>query len=229
MSVLLTRDGDALAPQLEARGLHVYSIPLIRTVELPPPALDLAGFDWVVVTSVAAVRALARRFDLSQGRAWAAVGPATAQALRAAGVAEVVVPAEPNGLAIADALGDVAGRRLLLARGDLAAADLPDRLRELGGDVVEVTVYRTEVGPADSKGPLAAALADPELRAAVYASGSALYGAVALAGEAARRVPAVSIGPRTTAVARELGFQVAGEAATPSELLDAVLEVIGRG
>lgn len=229
MSILVTRDNDSLAPELEARGVRVYAIPLIRTFSLPPPALDLAAFDWLVVTSVAGVRAMAERYDLREGRRWAAVGPSTAAALREAGVSEVVIPDEQSGLAIAGALGDVTGKRVLLARGDLAAADLPDRLREMGAEVLDVTVYRTEIGPAASKGPLVEALADPELAAAVYASGSALHGAVMLAGEAARRVPAISIGPRTSDVARELGFEVAAEAASPQELLTAVLEVIGHG
>ena len=209
--------------------MRVYAIPLIRTFPLPPPALDLPGFDWLIVTSVVGVRALAEHFDLRSGRRWAAVGPATAAALAGAGVADVVTPEQPDGLAIAAVLGDVRGLRILLARGDLAAADLPDRLRELGAEVVEATVYRTEIGPAASKNLLVEALADPDLAAAVYASGSALRGALILAGEAARRVPAVSIGPNTSKVARDLGFQVVAEAASPAELLNAVLEVIGNG
>jgi uroporphyrinogen-III synthase len=72
--------------------------------------------------------------------------------------------------------------------------------------------------PPDSRPPLLAALADTTLEAVMFASGSAVRGLVELAGrraDKARRLRAFVIGPKTNAVARELGFTVAGEARTP--------------
>ena len=54
------------------------------------------------------------------------------------------------------------------------------------------------------------ALADPDLEAAVFASGSAVRGFLSLGGPV--QLPVVTIGPRTTAIARESGFEVIVEA-----------------
>jgi uroporphyrinogen-III synthase len=88
--------------------------------------------------------------------------------------------------------------------------------------VVELAVYRTVEAPAGSAPALAEALADPELAGVVFASGSAVRGFLGLGGKPS--LPAVSIGPRTTQVARELGFAIAAEAAqqTTRELAEAV-------
>jgi uroporphyrinogen-III synthase len=184
---------------------------------------SLAGFDWIVVTSAAGVAALPR---LPKSARWAAVGEATAAALAARGVAADVVPQASNGVGIAAAIPEPAGKRVLLARADAAAADLPRLLREGGAEVVELVVYRTVEAPPSSAPALAKALADEDLAAIVFASGSAIRGFLALGGKPA--LPAVTLGPRTTAVARELGFVVRGEATkqTTLGLAEAVARVI---
>ena len=61
------------------------------------------------------------------------------------------------------------------------------------------------------------AMKDPDAEAIMFASGSAVRGIVELAGAKAgiaRAMRAVTIGPKTSAVARELGFEVAREART---------------
>jgi uroporphyrinogen-III synthase len=111
---------------------------------------------------------------------------------------------------------------VLLVRAAAAAPDLPERLRERGAEVDELAAYATVEGPASSAEPLAAALADVDLSAVVFASGSAVRGFIALGGTTA--LPAITIGPRTTSVARELGFRVIAEAHSQSaEALAAVI------
>lgn len=225
-SVLVTRPlgtADSLMAALVARGYRVHAVPTVATLPVPVAGETMAGFDWIVVTSAAGVAALP---SLPQGSRWAAVGRATAAALQARGVTAEVVPETSSGTAIADAIPDPAARRILLARTDVAAPDLPDRLRELGADVVEMTVYRTLEAPAGSAESLAEALADPELGAVVFASGSAVRGFVGLGGNP--RLPAVTIGPRTTAVARGMGFEVLEEAVeqTIRALVDAVIRAL---
>jgi uroporphyrinogen-III synthase len=172
---------------------------------------DLSQYDWVVVTSAAGVDALT---NLAPGPEWAAVGQATARALRARGVEPSVVPDESNGIALANALPEVYGKRVVLVRASAAASDLPERLRARGAEVDELAAYRTIEGPASSTEPLKAALSDSELAAIVFSSGSAVRGYVALGGTTSW--PAVTIGPRTTTVARQLGFRVAAEAQAQS-------------
>jgi uroporphyrinogen-III synthase len=108
----------------------------------------------------------------------------------------------------------VKGKRILLVRASAASADLPERLRERGAIVDDLAAYLTIEGPASSSDPLKSALADPELAAVVFASGSAVRGYIALGGSTS--VPAITIGPRTTRVAQDLGFRVIAEARNQS-------------
>lgn len=213
-AVLVTRPGgeaDPVVGALEAVGYRVHAVPTVATQPLDFDRPDLARYDWVVVTSAAGVDALA---ELPAGPRWAAVGSATARALRVRGVEPDLVPNEANGLALANALPDVLGKRVLLVRASAAAADLPTRLRERGAAVEELAAYLTIEGPASAAEPLKAALADVDLAAIVFASGSAIRGFAALGGTAAW--PAVTIGPRTTTVARQCGFRVIAQAETQS-------------
>jgi uroporphyrinogen-III synthase len=213
-AVLVTRpggEGDPLVGALEAAGYRVHAVPTVGTQALDFDRPDLTAYDWVVVTSAAGVGALAA---FPSGPRWAAVGGATARALRAAGVEPSLVPDEADGLALANSLPEVRGKRVLLVRASAAAPDLPERLRERGAAVEELTAYLTVEGPDSSAAPLQKALGDVDLAAIVFASGSAVRGYAALGG--ATTWPAITIGPRTTAVARQLGFRVIGEAETQS-------------
>jgi len=237
-AVLVTRPAGGVDPvvgALEAAGYRVHAVPTVATQPLEFDRPDLAAYDWVVVTSAAGVDALFLSPLRGEGQGegglelvprWAAVGQATAQALRAARVEPSLVPNESNGLALANALPDVRGKRLLLVRASAASADLPERLRERGAAVDEVAGYLTIEGPVAASEPLHAALADPELAAIVFASGSAVRGFVALGGSASW--PAITIGPRTTQVAAQFGFRVVAEAETQSAkaLVAAVVRAI---
>lgn len=225
-AILVTRPGgieDPPAASLTERGYRVHAVPTVRTEAVAIREESLEGFDWIVVTSAAGVAALP---SLPKASRWAAVGEATARALEARGVRADLVPRATNGSAIAAAIPEPDGRRALLARADAADEDLPRLLRERGADVIELTGYRTVEAPAGSAAALSQALTDVDLAAIVFASGSAVRGFLGLGGTPA--LPAVTIGPRTTAVARKLGFAVAGEATkqTTLGLADAVAGAI---
>ena len=225
-TILVTRPAgadDPLVGELESRGHRVIAVPTVVTRMIDVEWPDVRKFDWVVLTSAAGVAALPAT---PQGPRWAAVGTATGKALGARGVDVDVVPPEANGIALAAALPDVADARVLVVRASLADRDLPDALRARGASVVEITAYETVEGPEESRGPLRRAMSEATVSAVVFASGSAVRGYVKLGGE--RRVPAVTIGPRTSKVAREHGFTVAGESANPrvAELADAVARAI---
>jgi len=222
-AVLLTRPRgaeDPLATFLGEMGYRVHAVPTLATEPVPIEAASLAGFDWIVVTSAAGVAALPA---LPRGPSYAAFGAATAAALAERGVRPDLVPEASNGAAIAASLPDPRGRRILLARAEAAAEDLPTRLLERGAEVVELAVYRTVEAPPESRALLAAALADPDLAGVVFASGSAVRGFLGLGGAPSLR--AVTIGPRTSEVARENGFEIAAEAGGQStrELAEAVV------
>ena len=208
--MLVTRPAgpdDALVAALRERGFRVHAVPTVTTAPIPIEVSALEGYDWIVVTSATGVAAL----PALPGQAhWAAVGAATAAALAERGVTASVLPEQANGSSLAEAIPEPQGKRILLARAEIAAADLPGRLRERGAEVVELAVYRTLEGPDSSRASLADALTDPELGAGVFASASAVRGYVALGGRT--DLPAVTIGPRTTAAAVGVGMRVLGEA-----------------
>jgi uroporphyrinogen-III synthase len=222
VSLLVTRpegEGDPLVARLRELGHRVHTVPTVATVPLAFDTPDLNAYDWVVVTSPTGARALLSGVAPTRRVRWAAVGPKTAAVLTAAGVEVDALPAESRGERIASAIAAVAplgGLRVLLARADAAAADLPKALRAAGARADELAVYHTDVGPESSRVPLVAALHDPELTALLFASGSAVRGLVRLAGSLELDKPAVTIGPATSAAARASGLRVAAEASHPS-------------
>jgi len=226
IAVLVTRPGgesDPLVQALRQRGYRVHAVPTVQTEAVQLDSRSLASFDWVVFTSARGVDAVD---ELPFGSRFAAVGPETANALRARGVEPAHVPLTTDGEGLGKSLPDVEGKRVALVRASAADTDLPDILRRRGAAVEEVTAYRTVEAPPESAHPLRTALADPDLRAAVFASGSAVRGFVELVGTV--QVPAITIGARTTARARDLGFRVIAEAKTQSVagLVDAVARVL---
>lgn len=224
-TLLVTRPAPQaaeLVTLLAKRGINAIIVP---TVEIAPTrpggALDdaiqsLDGVAWLVITSVNGASALLERMaalgrSLPQGVRLAAVGPATAATLEAGGIPVDHVPSRYRTVAIAEGLGDVAGRRVVLARADAATRDLRDALIERGAVVEEVVAYRTIEGPAESRDSVRAALAQP-LDGVTFTSGSTVRGLHALLSPPsalrATALPAYCIGPVTAEVARRLGFDV---------------------
>ena len=222
-AILVTRPSgvsDPLVAALESRGYRVSAVPTVATRALHVDWPDLSAFDWVVLTSAAGVDLLPAA---SAGPRWAAVGQATAGALRARGVKADFVPRESSGAGLASALPDPEGMRVLLVRASAADPDLPNGLRKRGAFVTEIAAYETVAGSAESAAQLRHALARPDLAAVVFASGSAVRGFIKLGGGNSLR--AVTIGPRTTSAARAAGFTVVAEAASPNvEQLAAAVE-----
>jgi len=147
--------------------------------------------------------------------------------LEAGGVRVDHVPSRYRTVAIAEGLGDVTGRRMLLARADAATPDLRDALLERGAVVEEVVAYHTIEGPAGSRDSIRTALAQP-LDGVTFTSGSTVRGLHALLSppEALRAtaLPAYCIGPVTARVARRAGFAVPVVAAphTAAALAEAI-------
>jgi porphobilinogen synthase len=209
-TVLVTRPAahkDPLVAELTSRGYRVIAVPTVVTRPVDVEWPNLNEFDWVVVTSAAGVAALP---EVGGGPRWAAVGEATAQALRERGIEVDVVPSHANGASLGAAIPDVEGRRVALVRASGADSDLPNALRERGAIVEEITAYETVEGPTESEPALRQALREEDVAAVVFASGSAVRGFLKLGGAA--NLPAITIGPRTSAAAREAGFVVAAEA-----------------
>lgn len=240
-TLLVTRPRHQ-APELHAllreRGMSTIGVPTVEIdgtefAERLDSMLDrLDGADWLVVTSANGADALADRLRITPRRLpravrVAAVGPATAEALERADIPVDHIPEAYLTVAIADGLGDVRGRRVVLARADAATPDLREALRARGAMVEEVTAYRTLEGPASSRDLLPPALqAEPD--GVTFTSSSTVRGLLRLASTLdrarVRAMPAFCIGPVTAETAAAQGFAVAAVAIehTASGLADAV-------
>jgi uroporphyrinogen III methyltransferase/synthase len=154
--VVITRppkQAEALAELLRKSGFEPIFFPVIEIAPADPQPLDealqsLDSFDWLVLTSANGVKAVWERLEALQVATLpaklriAVIGPKTAQALREVGVQPDFVPDEYVAEAILPGLGDVGGKRILLARADIARKALADAIREAGGEAVEITAYR---------------------------------------------------------------------------------------
>ncbi|MDQ2674617.1 MAG: uroporphyrinogen-III synthase [Chloroflexota bacterium] len=246
-TLLVTRPRDQAAELhdlLRERGLATIGVPTV-TIDRSGLAagLDrmlerLADADWLVLTSANGAHALADRLRVTGRRLpptvrVAAVGPATADALRNAGISVDHVPATYLTLAIADGLGEVRGRKIVLARADAATPALRDALIARGAVLEEVIAYRTLEAPDDSRDLLGEALR-AGLDGVTFTSSSTVRGLLRLALPAARArvhdIPAFCIGPVTAQTATAAGFTVAAVAAehTAAGLADTIADHFAR-
>jgi uroporphyrinogen III methyltransferase/synthase len=193
--VVVTRareQAGALAARLEEIGCDVVLCPLIRFEPLGDAAVDPAVYDWVVVTSANGAAELARRL-LAPPRRLAAIGPATAAALRERGLEPDLVPADSTQEGLLAELPRPAGR-VLLAAAEGARRLLVD---ELGADFL--ALYRTvELRPDRAPEGDLAVVASPSQARALAATGA--------------RLPVVAIGPRTAEAVLDAGLELAATA-----------------
>jgi uroporphyrinogen III methyltransferase / synthase len=239
--ILVTRPAEQspeLIELLSRRGLAATAVPTVAVdidscvAEVDAMLATLDGAAWLIVTSANGARSVATRLGatttaLPAQLRVAAVGPATAEALRQAGIEVDHVPDTFLTWAIADGLGHLGGRRVVLARADAATPELREDLHDRGALVEEVVAYRTLEAPALSRDALRAALHD-DLSGIAFASASAVRGLMRLASPIdrprARTTPAFCIGPVAARQARRSGFNVAAVAAkhTATGLADAI-------
>lgn len=210
--------GEGVADEIAARGGRSRIVPLLR-IEEPENRAPLAAavaewnrgaFDWLVVTSANAVRALATAGAERSGRV-AALGPGTALALREAGFDVALVPDDDfSGAGLARALRAAlveAGRpsRVLLPVSEIAGDTIERALRHDGHEVRRVTAYRTLQAPPDAES--AALVAAGGFDAILVTSGSA---AAAIAEHLTPLPPATrlaAIGPPAAAALTSAGLR----------------------
>ena len=244
----MTRGGDRardLVDALARAGATALELPLIRQVEpadggtaLRAAAAAVRDNAWVVLTSVTAVErftgALRDARDLGSVLV-AAVGPATAGALRRAGVEADLVPSEHSARGLVEAFPAAAragSRRVLFPAADLAPEIVPDGLAQLGWDVRRVEAYRT-VPRATPEPALLERVAVAD--AVTFTAPSAVHAFLALRSAAGREVspPAhvVCIGATTAAAVRAAGLDGVHEArdASAQGIVDALIDALGAG
>ncbi len=228
MRVLVTRSRDqasALANALANQGAQPIELPSIEVKALEDnTALDgavrgLNTYQWVAFTSANGVRfffervrALGLDARALAGVKVAAIGPATAAALRERGIVPDVQPKEYVAEALAGELGKhvKSGDRVLLPRVEGARDVLARELTKLGALVSELPAYQTVV-PEASKARARELLVGKQVDIATFTSSSTVRNLVELLdGDISllKDVRVACIGPVTAATARELGLRV---------------------
>ncbi|HUF32258.1 MAG TPA: uroporphyrinogen-III C-methyltransferase [Acidimicrobiales bacterium] len=222
--VVVTRarvQSSELVQRLTSLGAEVVELPTIEVVDpddggvaLRRAAAEVATYDWVVLTSVnGAERFLPLLRDarsLGPARV-AAIGPGTAAALTRHGIAADLVPEQAVAESLLDAFPDppvARTGRVLLPRAAVARDVLPDDLTARGWEVDVVTAYRTALATPSPAALEAAAGAD----AVTFTSASTVANLLEVVGLEGVPPVVVTIGPITSAAARERGLAVTAEA-----------------
>jgi uroporphyrinogen-III synthase len=260
--ILVTRpraQAAGLCDRLTALGAEPILFPTIAIAPMDDySALDQAirnlnQYHWMIFTSVNGVAAFWNRLtlagaSLAPALQFAAIGPATAQALEKRNVRAAFIPDEYVAEALLAGIGNVEGQRILLPRAEMAREALTEELGRRGAHVHEITAYRTLPVAPDPQG-----LA--ELRRGVdaitFTSASTVRNFVTLLSGTSKHMDAANIrrmghdgvpvpslgraaiaclGPITAQTARDVGLpvDVLARASTTDGLITALVEYYSR-
>ncbi len=243
------QQASALSELLTAAGARCLEVP---TLEIVPPAdfrpLDealarLSDYRWLIFTSANGVHAfmkrlLRRHHDLrALGHLkLAAIGPATALALRHYGLIADVVPAR----FVAEDLAAVLlpqvepGSRVLLARVEQAREVLPKTLAAHGAQVDIVPVYQMHL-PRGVPPEALPFIEAGQVDILTFASSATVHNFAALVGkekfqELAQKALVAAIGPITAATLKEYGLtpQVQPQDYTIPALAEAIIDYFAK-
>ncbi|AKK10270.1 bifunctional uroporphyrinogen-III C-methyltransferase/uroporphyrinogen-III synthase [Corynebacterium uterequi] len=248
--VLVPRSKEQAAPmsaRLATYGAIPQSVPTI-SVEAPrnPAQMDRAikgiiegRYQWIVFTSVNAVRAVWEKIDTLgldarsfAGVHLAAVGTKTAEAIRERGLTPELMPPRnrQNAAGLVDVFPNYVAEidpvsRVLLPRADIATDVLVDGLHELEWETEDVVAYRTvraSPPPAETRDMIKSGGFD----AVCFTSASTVKNLVGIAGKPHQRTIIACIGPMTAAAAEEAGLRVdvVPEIADVEHLVDALAD-----
>ena len=237
------RQSEGLERRLEELGAAVYSLPAVE-IGPPPDAAAvqrifdrLAEFQWLVFTSVNGVEGFFAQL-IESGRDWravghlqfAAIGPRTAEALKAKHLHADVVPPVYCSESLAAALAPrVAGQRVLLARADRGREILRELLATVAS-VEQIAVY-AQLDAVDADPVVLELLRSGAIDSVTLTSSNIVRSFARLLDDQIRKrlgseVRVVTISPVTSAAARECGITVNAEAVeyTMDGLVAAVLK-----
>lgn len=248
--VLVPRAKDQAGPMSTRLATHGAIPQEVPTISVEPPrnpapmeraikGIVEGRYQWVVFTSVNAVKAVQRvlrDFGLDArafaGIRIAAVGQKTAAAVGKWGITpELLPPAKAHNAAglvsvfpeYDEDLDPVS--RVLLPRADIATETLVEGLKELGWEVDDIVAYRT-VRAAPPSAEVRDLIKTGGFDAVCFTSASTVRNLVGIAGKPHPRTIIACIGPMAAAAAQEVGLRVdvQPEVAGVPELVDALAE-----
>jgi len=209
---------------------HPHGKALLKSLQ------EIEGFDWIIFTSVNGVDAVMAACTetetvekIRHQVGIIAIGPATAARLQAHGISPQIVPDEFISDAIPSALDEIAGKRFLLPRADIARKWLPEELKRRGGAVTEVPTYGVIPNEDPAMVEKLKSISKPDFITVTSSSTvCGLHGLLEKAGCLSwlQEVPVVSIGPITSKTAKEFGARTVISASryTTDGIIDAMIE-----
>lgn len=223
------KQAGELVERLRELGADAYELPTIRIEPAPNKrefyelVLDAHMYDWLIFTSPNGVDAFfAAFFELYKdardlgGAHIAAIGPATAERVRAYHLQVDVQPEKYVAEAIIDALQkemSVENLKFLLARAEGAREVLAEELTKLGAIVDEAVAYRTVPETEDVAGGIRR-FREEGADIITFTSSSTAENFQALALPMPKAIKTASIGPITSKTMKSLGFRVDAEASS---------------
>ncbi len=227
-AILVTRpreQAQGLAKLIEAAGGRAILFPAIEIQAVPLP--NLAEFDLAIFVSPTAVKQALAAMKWPQRAKAAAVGRGTQRELERHGIKGIIAPesgADSEALLAVPELQRVAGRRIVILRGEGGRSLLGDTLAARGAHVEYAECYR-RVRPQTDSGPLLAAFASGAVHAVTVSSAEGLENLLEMLGAAGRehlkKTPLFVPHPRIAAEAKRLGL---GEASVGGASDEEMLE-----
>lgn len=226
--ILVTRarhQASTLSRLLSERSAQPVELPAIDiqritdTTALDRAISSLARYQWLIFTSVNGVKAFFERLHGLKmdarnihGLQVAAIGPATTEVLEQQGITPDYCPGvyTSQGLIAGLKSFDIAGKRFLLPRADIADKQLTEGIIKLGAEVDEVTAYKT--APAhDDTHRLRKILEQGDIDVITFTSSSTVSGLIAALGNEGLTINSAKvacIGPKTAEAATRAGLKV---------------------
>jgi uroporphyrinogen III methyltransferase/synthase len=225
--VVVTRareQASGLVDILRGHGACIHEFPTISVEhlddynEVETAILQLARYQWVVFTSVNGVKffweqlnAIGLDSRILGGMQVAAIGPATADELKARGIVPDFVPEKYVAEHVVEGLLKlgIKGSDVLIPRAKVAREVLPEELKKAGCNVTVLPVYETKL-VQESGDEIVASLDNGDIQYITFTSSSTVENFFELVSpETLKNYPDVkiaSIGPITTKTVEGFGF-----------------------
>jgi uroporphyrinogen-III synthase len=238
------QQADRLCRLIEKMGGSAVRFPVLEIIPVNGVQLTLKvvgklqSFDWIVFVSANAVN-FALRSSMENTKIppqvnVAAVGRATAKALRKAGVRVDLLPEtgfNSEALLATPELQQLEGQSVLIVRGTGGRELLADELRLRGARVEYLEVYK-RLKPVMAVEPILKRLENNDLDVITVTSSEALQNLISAFDEKIKQrllsIPLVVISERIKRLANKIGFKNIAVAAEPSDtaILDSVTVLI---
>ena len=246
--ILVTRSREQ-ASILSEKIMDLGGEPLeFPTIKIVPPddycKIDMAienisSYNWIVFTSINGVQYFLKRLryhkiDIRKlnGIKLCAIGPKTKEELEACGLIIDYTPEEYRAEAVVKGFEneEIVGKRILLPRADIAREVLTQSFKDMGALVDDVTMYKTVYAETNIY-LLNELLEERMIDIITFTSSSTVRNFVEMLkikqlDKLLEQIQVASIGPITTATAREFGIKVDIEASeyTIDGMMEAILK-----